>query len=548
MRAFEDFDVDDSGEIDKDEFHEGLAKFGLTMTLHEADLILKRFVGRRANHVLYRDFVRMIEDRSTYVTDGGRTRYRVDEAAVINVRRALRALGDHLRRRVLARVRRVRRERRQEHPRSEFRRGMEQLDLRLSSSEIKDVLDVFDADGGEISYQEFVAFCREEDTELLDRVRSEFVRLADAGPYASRTGVPSMRPVFQEFDRSHRGCITRHEFKQGVQLLGLKLSQREVEQVLQHLDADGNGEISYIEFETFVDEHGSYDDRGSEGRPTPGATGTAPSAAAVCLALEEVLRRAGLRRIGGAVLHKLGACDIGRTRVARAPLERALWERGPSEGSSGRGPPRDGAWGGHARARGLARAGRATGAPQKRQPRVELTQKCNGLAKRRSLCGEPGQARGSRLGEIILRCRSRPRNARRGAPRVAFRARQAQEAQPEPPLSPRDDECREQERGDDPARGPEQHAHIDAWPSRGAAATVANSTCPRGARRSVAQLERFVESGAGCALGEAAAGDAEACRGGGGVGAHGGATTAPPAPSAPSAAVLQVYREAFALF
>ena len=76
---------------------------------------------------------------------------------------------------------------------------------------------------------------------------------------ARRSGVPSMRPVFQEFDRSHRGCITRHEFKQGVQLLGLKLSQREVEQVLQHLDADGNGEISYIEFETFVDERGSYD-------------------------------------------------------------------------------------------------------------------------------------------------------------------------------------------------------------------------------------------------------------------------------------------------
>ena len=37
-----------------------------------------------------------------------------------------------------------------------------------------------------------------------------------------------------------------------------------VEQVLQHLDADGNGEISYIEFETFVDERGSYDDRGSK--------------------------------------------------------------------------------------------------------------------------------------------------------------------------------------------------------------------------------------------------------------------------------------------
>ena len=269
MRAFEDFDVDDSGEIDKDEFHEGLAKFGLTMTLHEADLILKRFVGRRANHVLYRDFVRMIEDRSTYVTDGGRTRYRVDEAAVIKVRRALRGLSETIYGDEYWRVF-------EEFDvngdksisRSEFRRGMEQLDLRLSSSEIKDVIDVFDADGdGEISYQEFVAFCREEDTEtkrLLDRVRSEFVRLADAGPYASRTGVPSMRPVFQEFDRSHRGCITRHEFKQGVQLLGLKLSQREVEQVLQHLDADGNGEISYIEFETFVDERGSYDDRGSK--------------------------------------------------------------------------------------------------------------------------------------------------------------------------------------------------------------------------------------------------------------------------------------------
>ena len=61
-----------------------------------------------------------------------------------------------------------------------------------------------------------------------------------------------------------------------MQLLGLKLAAR-VEQVLQHLDADGNGEISYIEFETFVDGAARTTTAARKSRRDPAEfTGTAP--------------------------------------------------------------------------------------------------------------------------------------------------------------------------------------------------------------------------------------------------------------------------------
>ena len=120
-----------------------------------------------------------------------------------------------------------------------------------------------------------------------------------------------MRPVFQEFDRSHRGC-TAPRVQAGRAAPRAQALAARVEQVLQHLDADGNGEISYIELETFVDEQArtriqEEPKRGTSPRECHAANGGLRSAAAGRAKLEEALARQARRRRGGAL--RTGSCD-----------------------------------------------------------------------------------------------------------------------------------------------------------------------------------------------------------------------------------------------
>lgn len=63
----------------------------------------------------------------------------------------------------------------------------------------------------------------------------------------------SVRGLFEELDRNGDGTITALEFRRGLRDLGFSLDERETTDLVRHCDLNGNGEVSYREFNRFLD-------------------------------------------------------------------------------------------------------------------------------------------------------------------------------------------------------------------------------------------------------------------------------------------------------
>ena len=50
------------------------------------------------------------------------------------------------------------------------------------------------------------------------------------------------------FDKDHNGLITKEELKQGLKQLGEQMTEKDIDQLLEEADLDGDGNISYDEF------------------------------------------------------------------------------------------------------------------------------------------------------------------------------------------------------------------------------------------------------------------------------------------------------------
>jgi Ca2+-binding EF-hand superfamily protein len=59
---------------------------------------------------------------------------------------------------------------------------------------------------------------------------------------------------FLFFDQDGDHAINRQEFHKGIESMRVKLAKADVEQVFDHLDADGDGCLSYTEFCGFAEE------------------------------------------------------------------------------------------------------------------------------------------------------------------------------------------------------------------------------------------------------------------------------------------------------
>ncbi|KAF7833585.1 calcium-dependent protein kinase 17-like [Senna tora] len=59
-----------------------------------------------------------------------------------------------------------------------------------------------------------------------------------------------LKEMFRGMDTDNSGTITIEELKLGLAKQGTKLSEQEVQQLLEAADADGNGTIDYDEFIT----------------------------------------------------------------------------------------------------------------------------------------------------------------------------------------------------------------------------------------------------------------------------------------------------------
>mgnify|MGYP003895146755 CR=1 FL=1 len=59
------------------------------------------------------------------------------------------------------------------------------------------------------------------------------------------TSTKSLREIFDEFDEDGNGFITQVEFRNALRRLNLGITSREMDQVLQQLDNNGDGMIDW---------------------------------------------------------------------------------------------------------------------------------------------------------------------------------------------------------------------------------------------------------------------------------------------------------------
>ena len=63
----------------------------------------------------------------------------------------------------------------------------------------------------------------------------------------------SLRDLFEKLDKNGDKKVTAVELRKGLKDLGFRLDDDEVRDIIKYCDVDGDGEISYLEFESFVD-------------------------------------------------------------------------------------------------------------------------------------------------------------------------------------------------------------------------------------------------------------------------------------------------------
>ena len=93
---------------------------------------------------------------------------------------------------------------------------------------------------------------------------AETLRSALRDKMRKKSFVSNLKKMFNEFDENGDGVVSKREFEKALKKLGLRLEQSDIKKLMEILDLDGSGQISYQEFVTFFNNNSSkgswYDD------------------------------------------------------------------------------------------------------------------------------------------------------------------------------------------------------------------------------------------------------------------------------------------------
>ncbi|XP_004477431.1 calmodulin-like protein 3 [Dasypus novemcinctus] len=106
---------------------------------------------------------------------------------------------------------------------------MRSLGQNPTEAELRDMVRQVDADGsGTVAFPEFLG------------LMAKKMRDAD--------GEEDIRQAFRVFDKDGNGFVSAAELRHVMTRLGEKLSEEEVDEMIQAADADGDGQVNYEEF------------------------------------------------------------------------------------------------------------------------------------------------------------------------------------------------------------------------------------------------------------------------------------------------------------
>ncbi|CAL8068507.1 unnamed protein product [Calicophoron daubneyi] len=137
-------------------------------------------------------------------------------------------------------------------------------------SELREIFQFIDRDnGGTVSGQELSTLIRlvssdytENQIKLLmnkadmngdgEMGFDEFVRLLSSEPSGQQEDTSATREAFEVFDADNDGFITKSELHQVMTRIGHAFTDEEVEEMLAEADKDGDGRVTYEEFEAML--------------------------------------------------------------------------------------------------------------------------------------------------------------------------------------------------------------------------------------------------------------------------------------------------------
>jgi calmodulin len=149
--------------------------------------------------------------------------------------------------------------------RDEIQQLAKRLGKRVSGKALAEAMQEMDADGsGEIEFEEFLSWWKGHQAKggggffsglSLDFLKSapppppeteleRNLRLADEEAERQREA----RQVFDEIDEDGGGSLDRDEIKQLAKKLGKRISEKQLNEAMQEMDADGSGDVVFEEF------------------------------------------------------------------------------------------------------------------------------------------------------------------------------------------------------------------------------------------------------------------------------------------------------------
>jgi len=119
----------------------------------------------------------------------------------------------------------------------ELRHVLEGLGDQPTDEEIQEMIMLVDENGdGEVDFDEFLTLMR--------------LRLGESGDDAEQ----NLRDVFNLFDADGSGFIDHQEMRVMMKKLAQDLTEEEISQIIECVDKDDDGEISFEEFKSLIAE------------------------------------------------------------------------------------------------------------------------------------------------------------------------------------------------------------------------------------------------------------------------------------------------------
>ena len=291
-QLFSRFDRNRTGRITRSEFQRAFAELGLAAPAKEVQQLIDSLDSNGDGMVSYGEFVSAVHGgggRSLRAGGRGTGKWPAFSDRLSRIIRQL-ASDRKWERNSLRRIfEDFDRDRSGFITRSEFRRGFDKLRVNADETDLDELMRAVDTNrDGRISYKEFVDLVYRQQsydssrslltstssssssmTDILDNTLRDMIRKA------SWHSERKLHDLFREFDRDESGRITRAQFRKAFSRMGLRASNVDVDRLVDRLDRDNSGDISYREFVKAALEGPNSDTSVREPSRSKGARGTA---------------------------------------------------------------------------------------------------------------------------------------------------------------------------------------------------------------------------------------------------------------------------------